>query len=82
MAGEEGELLLQQLERDLGAWQTQTVNIGVAGQTKQGKSSLVNSIRGHPENDSGLQLARVGAIGATTRQARPFPHPRNEHEVL
>ncbi|XP_043542397.1 interferon-inducible GTPase 5-like, partial [Chiloscyllium plagiosum] len=55
------------------------VNVGVIGEAGAGKSSLVNALRGVPDDHPG---AAPTGVTETTVAPSPYPHPAFHHVVL
>ena len=65
--------------RKLDEWKNETLNICITGETKAGKSTLINTLRGLFISDIGA--AKVGVTPVTSFPT-PFEHPRNSNLIL
>ncbi|XP_063728692.1 interferon-inducible GTPase 5-like [Symsagittifera roscoffensis] len=70
-----GSTLYEKMKEAREKWRKEVINIAVIGQARQGKSSLINAFMGE-------KVAEVSALGVTTTDVRPFPHPSNSNIIL
>ncbi len=69
----------------LDGWRNVTINIGVVGQSRQGKSSLVNALMGLFMDDDGNlppHAAEIDESKVCTKEPQPFRHPGNKNIFL
>lgn len=68
-----------QIAKDKLGMDVTSINIGVTGNTKAGKSKLINTLRGLRSTDRGA--AKVGFVETTTKSS-PYPFPQFDRAVL
>lgn len=74
------EQLIKEAREKLGVDAVNNYNFAVVGQSGSGKSSLVNAVRGVPDNDE-MRAAKVGEV-ETTADTSAYPSPEHPHIVF
>ena len=77
----EAEKNFNQTLETLQDWRRQEINVGVIGQAKVGKSTLINTLLGYEYDEDGnlpSGAAAVNEAGVCTTEPRPFEHPENK----
>ena len=77
----EAEKNFNQSLETLREWSSQEINVGVIGQAKAGKSTLINTLLGYEIDENGdlpEGAAEVDEAGVCTTKPRDFQHPENE----
>jgi GTP-binding protein EngB required for normal cell division len=74
------EQVIERVRKDLGIDCQHHYNFAVCGSTGSGKSSLVNALRGVPDNDP--QRAAEVDIIETTQRTTPYKHPENDYVIF
>ena len=72
--------VLDWLKAEMEQWRKTKLNIAVIGQSRQGKSSLINTMRGLQWNAP--EGATVSGLGETTFKLISYVHPRNPNVLL
>ena len=70
-----GTTLYEKMKEKRENWRKEVINIAVIGQARVGKSSLINAFMGE-------KVAKISALGVTTREVQRFPHPSNPNIIL